>query len=98
MPAHNQLSEFLTAIRRRSKKSRRANDDRAAIVAAAILQIIKRALLDWIDGDGADLATVRGEIELLLRDEFNRNERTPPALDSRSLVGGSNTKKADSHE
>ena len=39
--------------------------DRAAVVTAAAIQILERALLA-----GADTATARGELEALLRDEF----------------------------
>jgi hypothetical protein len=61
---------------------RQANGDpdRAAVVTASILRIVRRALRDWIDGDGADFAATRGEIETLLRSEFTRIERPPPAL------------------
>jgi hypothetical protein len=50
--------------------------DRAAVTATAILQIIRRALVAWLDRDHADFAAVRAEIETVLRDEFADVART----------------------
>jgi len=45
--------------------------DRAAAVSASILSIVRKALLNWLHGDSTDyLASVRTEIENVLRDEF----------------------------
>jgi hypothetical protein len=75
MTARN-LSEFLIAIQRSQKK---ACGDRAAVVATAILQTVRRALLEWLHRDGSDdagLAAARTEIETLLGDEFADVART----------------------
>jgi hypothetical protein len=51
--------------------------DRAAIVATAVLQVTRLALLAWLDhGDASLLATARSEIETLLRCEFSDVPRT----------------------
>ncbi len=45
--------------------------DRANVIATTIISIIVDALRDWLHGDPADLASVRAQIESLLRDEFH---------------------------
>jgi hypothetical protein len=45
-------------------------DRRAAVVAADILQIITRALADWLDREPADLAGVRALVEARVRAEL----------------------------
>lgn len=51
--------------------------DRAAVVATAILQIVRRELFAWVDRDtDADLTATRTEIETLLRNEFHDVART----------------------
>jgi hypothetical protein len=82
MTAPHDLFRLLNPAMRRPEKACRINDDRAALISAAILEIIRRAFLRWIDhGDGAALAGARAEIEKLLHGEFTRNERMPPAPD-----------------
>jgi hypothetical protein len=77
MTTSRDLFRLLTPAERRPEKV-----DRAALISTAILEIIRRALLRWIDhGDGAALAAARAEIEALLHNEFTRNERAPPAPD-----------------
>ena len=49
--------------------------DRAAVVATAIIQTIVTALRSRLDDPNASLATVRPEIETLLRGEFHEIER-----------------------
>lgn len=45
--------------------------DRAAIVAATVVAIIRGALLAWLEHDNADdIAAARAEVETLLRGEF----------------------------
>jgi len=44
--------------------------DRTAVVTADILQIIRRALLDWLHHEPADLAGLRAVIEQRLRAEI----------------------------
>ena len=50
--------------------------DRAAVVAPAILQIVRGVLTAWLHGERADMAGARAEIEALLRDEFGDTART----------------------
>jgi hypothetical protein len=45
--------------------------DRAAVVARAILQIVRGALIAWVHRERADMEGAGAEIEALLRDEFN---------------------------
>ena len=57
--------------------------DRAAVVATAIIQTIVTALRSRLDDPNASLATVRPEIEAILRQEFSeiaRNARDEIAL------------------
>jgi hypothetical protein len=49
--------------------------DPAAVVATAILQIVRSALLAWLHRDHADMASARAEIEEVLRTEFYDIER-----------------------
>ena len=44
--------------------------DRAAVTTTAILQIVRKALLAWLDGGQRNMAGTRAEIQTLLRDEF----------------------------
>jgi uncharacterized protein (DUF2267 family) len=74
MTAHNQhLSEFLTTIQQRRNCGGR---DRAAVVTGAVLHIVRRALLEWLDGDDVSFAAARTEVETLLRAEFHDIART----------------------
>jgi hypothetical protein len=58
--------------------------DRAATVTATIVAIVVDALRAWLRGGSAGLADVRGQIENVLREEFEdvtrqvRGEREPP--------------------
>ena len=45
--------------------------DRAAVVTRRIEQIIRDALIAWVNRERADMAGVHDTIESLLRDEFN---------------------------
>ena len=45
--------------------------DRAAVVATAVLQIIRETLLAWLRGDDVNLGAARAQIEVILRDEFH---------------------------
>jgi len=45
--------------------------DRAAVVASAILEIVRDALAAWARRDHVDLAATRAEIEQILREEFD---------------------------
>lgn len=45
--------------------------DRASVVATTIISIVTDALRRWLRGDPADLAGARGEVESVLRDEFD---------------------------
>jgi hypothetical protein len=45
--------------------------DRAAVVTTAVLQIIRKALLAWLDGGQRNVANTRAEIQILLCDEFS---------------------------
>jgi hypothetical protein len=58
--------------------------DRAAVVTTAIIQIIVTALRTRLDDSNASLASVRPEVEAILRQEFFENAREardqiPPA-------------------
>lgn len=58
--------------------------DRAAVVTTAIIQIIVTALRTRLDNSNASLASVRPEVEAILRQEFFENAREardqiPPA-------------------
>jgi hypothetical protein len=44
--------------------------DRASRVATAILQVVREALRTWLYRGHTDPAAMRGEIEAILRDEF----------------------------
>lgn len=47
------------------------NRDRAAIVTGIVLQIVRCALLDWLNGGNAGCClAVRAEVEATLRAEF----------------------------
>ena len=50
--------------------------DRATVVATAILQIVRGALIAWLHGEHADMAGTRAAIEAYLRDEFADAKRT----------------------
>ena len=50
--------------------------DRASVVTAAILQIVRRELTAWLDHDTADMVSARTAIEALLRDEFVNTAHT----------------------
>jgi hypothetical protein len=52
--------------------------DRAAIVAGDILQMVTRALTGWLDREATDLAGARAAIEHRLRDEIEAALRLPP--------------------
>ena len=45
--------------------------DRAAVTTTAILQIVRKALLAWLNGGQCNMASTRAEIQALLRDEFS---------------------------
>ena len=47
-----------------------ARFDRATVVATAILQIVRGALIAWLHGEHADMAGTRAAIEAYLRDEL----------------------------
>ena len=49
--------------------------DRSAAVTTAVIQVLRVALLAWFDRDDADIAAVRSEIEMLLRNEFEEIAR-----------------------
>jgi hypothetical protein len=49
--------------------------DRAAVATTAILQIVRKALLAWLNGGQCNMASTRAEIQALLRDEFARETR-----------------------
>jgi hypothetical protein len=52
--------------------------DRAAVVTADILQIIRRALFGWLYNEHADLAGMRAVIEARVHDEIEAALRPPP--------------------
>ena len=45
--------------------------DFAAVVTAAVVQIVREGLLAWLHRDASDMAGVRAAIEALLRAEFD---------------------------
>jgi hypothetical protein len=50
--------------------------DRAAVVTTAIVQIVRGAMLAWLDGKTTKVVGARAAIEALLRDEFADIART----------------------
>jgi hypothetical protein len=50
--------------------------DRASVTATVILQIVRSALTAWLQRDQAAVASVRGEVEAVLRAEFDDVVRT----------------------
>jgi len=69
--------------------------DRAGVVTANVLLVVRKALLAWLNGDDLDFTFVRAEIAAILRDEFHDATRQaiteirlaepdePPALSCR---------------
>jgi hypothetical protein len=60
------LHKFRTAV---YSAQRMRQADRADVVAGAVLQIMRRRFLEWVERGGG-LASMRGEIAATLREEF----------------------------
>jgi hypothetical protein len=60
---------------KKPKPTQHQTQDRAAVVARAVVLVFE-ALLAWFDRDDANLAAARAEVETILRDEFHDIART----------------------